>query len=125
MTRFDAAKLFCLNLRNTEEEVARHRALKHAVAVIENGKRLRRKELMRKFVASASMNKKTDDGDGDGDGDDEQKEDDLNLFPRGFFHFRDDYDDEFYVTNISNFDLIGSVDTESSICKLAATASDQ
>merc|ERR1719474_707175 len=136
MTRFDAEKLFCLNLRNTEEEVARHRALKHAVvvlaehrmfsvAVIENGKRLRRKELMRKFVASASMNKKTDDGDGDGDGDDEQKEDDLNLFPRGFFHFRDDYDDEFYVTNISNFDLIGSVDTESSICKLAATASDQ
>lgn len=50
-----------------------------------------------------------------------------NIFPRGFFHYRDDYDDDLYVTNVSNFDLIDSVDNNNdaiaSITKLMETAS--
>ena len=124
MTRFDAAKLFCLSVRSVEEEVAKHHGFRDcivvlnehrsfSVCVIAHGQRLKQREMMRKFLGTKTVM---------------NEEDQVmipNLFPRGFFHYRDDFDDSFYVTNVSNFDLVGSVRDEASISKLAATASEQ
>ena len=65
MTRFEDRKLFCLNLRNMETEVAQHYGMKDgvvvlnehrcfSVVVIQNGQRVLKREMMRKYMAMKS-----------------------------------------------------------------------
>ena len=112
MTRLNMeehSKVFCLLIKNTEEEVARsyeapdsevvlceHRSF--TVSVIRNGQRIR--NLTKRFLATDADSEAT-----------------LfeNCFPDadGFYHYRDDFDFNFFIANVSNFNFNARVEEAS------------
>lgn len=107
-----------------EEEIAKYHKYKNCIvvlaehrtfsfSVIKNGERIKDTKLKREFIANK-----------DSEGADERR---AACFPnkKGYFHYRDDYDDSFYIANVSNFDFISSIDSDkANVFKLGESTSE-
>ena len=122
LTKFNSekySKIFCLMIKNMEQEIAKyykyndciiilneHRSF--SISVIKNGQRIvDNDKLSKKFLANTSTKTESD-----------------NCFPNNYYHYRDDYDSNFYISNVSNFDFVSSFN-DNKTYKLSQTATDE
>jgi len=114
MTKFNMEKkteIFCVMFKNMEEEIAKYYQKKKcivllsehrsfSISVIRDHQRIvDNKHLMKKFMAFDKNKYKN------------RKTTKAKYFPdsSGFYHYRDDYDLNFFIANVSDFDFIESV----------------